>query len=321
MTDPVIVSVCRDLPGPNTSSGGIFVLRRLAAMARLAPLTTLQPIPWFPVVAPLADWARNETHSAGALEITHAPMFYVPKYLKSLDGHWLYRSIRDKLDGLARAPGVRLVDAHFGYPEGVGAVRAARERGLPVFVTFRGLEVEYLDKPGIGDQMRSALAALDGCICVSHSLRDVALANGANPDTTRVIHNAIDTTVFHPGERAAARATLGIAPDATLIISVGSQIRRKRHHVLIEAFARLRETRPEAELLIVGGESYEPDYPPCSALRCRSSAWPMPSRLPAILTPRRSRTICARQTCSRWARNARVAATRSSKLSRAGCRS
>jgi glycosyltransferase involved in cell wall biosynthesis len=41
---------------------------------------------------------------------------------------------------------------------------------------------------------------------------------------TRVIPNGIDLSVFHPGDRAAARAELGLPPSATVLLSVANQL-------------------------------------------------------------------------------------------------
>ncbi len=262
MTDHLsIASICRDLPGPDNPSGGVFVLRRLAGMARHATVEALQPIPWFPIVAPLSASARADNHRAADLSITHAPMFYVPKFLKSLDGYWLYRSIFGQLAALKQSRRLDVIDAHFGYPEGVGALLAGRRLGIPVFVTLRGFEAEYLHKPLIGDQIRFLLRNADGCICVSHFLQDLALKNGAVESKTRVVHNAIDSSVFHTGDRQASRLRLGLPPDSPIVISVGHLTARKRHHVLIDAFSDVLQHDGRARLLIVGGKSFEADYP------------------------------------------------------------
>src|SRR4029453_1141647 len=88
-----ILSVCRSLPTPQDPSSGIFVLNRLPARSHSPRAESAQPGPGGPQVAPLPAWARTPTHEADGVEITHAPMFYVPKVLKSLDGYWLERSI------------------------------------------------------------------------------------------------------------------------------------------------------------------------------------------------------------------------------------
>ncbi len=256
-----IASVCRGLPGPDDPTSGIFVLRRLAAMSKLSTVRVIQPIPWFPCVAPLPAWAKTASHEAGGLSINHTPMFYVPKFLKYLDGMWLYRAVLGKLSHLKDAHGLDVIDAHFGYPEGVGAFHAARKLGVPLFVTLRGFEAEYIRKPVIGSQIKNLIRNADGCICVSHFLKDLALECGAVPEKTTVIHNAIDKDLFFPGDQSSARSRLGLPADIPIIVTVGHLISRKRHHVLLSAFSELLKERSNARLLIIGGESFEHDYP------------------------------------------------------------
>jgi glycosyltransferase involved in cell wall biosynthesis len=255
-----ILSVCRSLPTPQDPSSGIFVLNRLAALSGIARVRIVQPVPWCPQVAPLPDWARTPTHEADGVEITHAPMFYVPRVLKSLDGYWLERSIaRVAKQTHARAP-LDLIDAHFGYPEGVGSLRVARRLRIPLFITIRGFENEYLHKPIIGPMLADAMRSAAGIVSVSHSLRELAIEHGVEPGKVRVVHNAIERSIFHPGDASAARARLGF-PTGRLIVSVGHLISRKRHHVLIEAFARVRARYRDATLAIIGAKAFEPDYP------------------------------------------------------------
>jgi len=255
-----ILSVCRSLPTPQDPSSGIFVLNRLAALSQIANVQVVQPVPWCPRVAPLPAWARTPTHVADGVEITHAPMFYVPKVLKSLDGWWLERSIAPIAKRSHARARLDLIDAHFGYPEGVGSLRVAQRLGIPVFITIRGFENEYLHKPVIGAMLADAMRSAAGCVSVSHSLRELAIEHGVDPAKVRVVHNAIERSIFHPGDASAARARLGF-PTGRLIVSVGHLISRKRHHVLIEAFARVRARYRDATLAIIGGQAFEPDYP------------------------------------------------------------
>lgn len=256
-----ILSVCRSLPTPQDPSSGIFVLNRLAALSGIANVRIVQPVPWCPQVAPLPAWARTPTHEADGVEIVHAPMFYVPRVFKSLDGYWLERALAPVAKrSHARAP-LDLIDAHFGYPEGVGSLRVARRLGVPVFITIRGFENEYLHKPIIGPMLADAMRSAAGCVSVSHSLRELAIEHGVDPAKVRVVHNAIERSIFHPGDAAAARARLGLPATGRLIVSVGHLISRKRHHVLIEAFARVRARYPDATLAIIGGKAFEPEYP------------------------------------------------------------
>jgi teichuronic acid biosynthesis glycosyltransferase TuaC len=140
-------------------------------------------------------------------------------------------------------------------------MRIARRLGIPTFVTIRGFENEFASRAGVGPQLIAAMRAATGCISVSHSLKELATRLGVAEDRVRVVHNAIDAKLFHSGPRDQARSQLGIDPRQPLVVSVGHLISRKRHHVLIEAFARVRERMPEARLAIMGAPSFEQQYP------------------------------------------------------------
>ncbi len=59
--------------------------------------------------------------------------------------------------------------------------------------------------------------------------------------------------------RSAARARLGVAPDAFVVLSLGLVQYHKRNHVTVEAFARFARTHPEAQL-VLAGEAWETSY-------------------------------------------------------------
>ena len=256
-----IASVCRVLPTPDAPAAGAFVFRRVAAMAAKAQLHVIQPLPHLPLLRPLPAWAREPSHDAGGLTIRHAPMFYLPGMLKALDARWLERSVHGQLAALHRAVGLDAIDAHFGYPDGVGCMRVARRLGVPVFITLRGMEVDALRTRGIRPQLVRALREADGCIAVSHSLRDLAVEAGADPQGILVAPNAVDRSMFCPGDREAARSRLGLPPEAPLIVSVGHLIAGKGHAVLVRALASVRRSQPGTRLAIIGGRAYEPEHP------------------------------------------------------------
>lgn len=235
-------------------------MRRLAAMAEMANVEVVQPMPYFPLLRPLPDWAVAGARRIGDMRVAHQRMFYVPGLLKSLDGFWLQRSVRESLFTFMKKGEVDAVDAHFGYPDGVGCVRAAREFNIPVFVTVRGLELDRIRRPLIRNQLVAAMNDATGCISVSYALRDALRDAGVKKEKIRVIPNAVDRQVFRPGDRHAARNILDIPPDARVIVTVGHLITGKRHDILIRAFGRLRARRGDVLLAIIGGEDHEPGY-------------------------------------------------------------
>jgi len=265
-----LVSVCTVLPVPQRPQQGRFVERRLRALARLANLTVLQPVPWFPMLRP---WNQNTPHVTEggrrcepewpelSRPIDRCRMFYVPRFFKQLDARWLERSILPNLRRLIAVARPDALDAHFGYPEGVGCVRAGERLGIPVFITVRGNEVHYLRHPQIGPRLAEALQRCAGVVAVSHALRDEVVRCGVDSARVRVIPNAVDTALFRPGDRAAARASLGVAGKSRMLLSIANQVREKGLHLLIEALSAVQRDAPDCEVYLIGAPANERDYP------------------------------------------------------------
>jgi glycosyltransferase involved in cell wall biosynthesis len=256
-----IASISTLYPSVERPHQGVFVERRLSSLAEIANVRVIRPVPWFPILRPLRQEKVPSDNRPAGLTIFPKPMFYVPGVLKLLDAYWLEKSILPVLRNWQRRDGVDLVDAHFGYPEGVGGVRAAAKLGLPVFVTLRGNEIKYLKQRSIGRQLLAALEICTGIITVSHSLKQAIVSRGVLAEKIRVIPNAVDLATFRPGSRSQARALLNLPNDRRFLISVGHLVFEKGHHLAIEALRRIRQSHTNAELIIVGGASNERDYP------------------------------------------------------------
>lgn len=70
----------------------------------------------------------------------------------------------------------------------------------------------------------------------------------------RVIPNGIDLTVFHPGDQAAARAELGLPPQARILLFIAYQVRKnawKDYPTVQDAVARLAAALPGEEIVLV----------------------------------------------------------------------
>ncbi|HYT90551.1 MAG TPA: glycosyltransferase [Gemmataceae bacterium] len=255
-----IISVTTEYPGPGNPRGGLFVQRRLAALSRIEDVHVIHLEPWFPLLRPRA---RPTTQNGYP---DHPPavrpgMFYLPGVLKGLDSYWVKKAVVPAIRALEGEGQADLIDAHFGYPEGVGCVKAALKLRLPAFITMRGLERPVLRYRWRGSQLLWALKQCAGIICVSQSLRDLALVHGIDPEKIRVIPNAVDRELFRPGDRDAARATLGIDRGTPLIVCVGMLVHGKGQHLLLQALSRLRIWHSDLRLVLVGGPAHEPSYP------------------------------------------------------------
>jgi glycosyltransferase involved in cell wall biosynthesis len=258
---PGVVSVCRALPSDDAPSSHVFVMQRIAAMAKIAEVQALEPVPYFPLLKPLPGSARLETRQWSGVRIAPVPMFYLPGAFKQFDGKWMQRAIAPHARRLVDQGKLDVLDAHFGYPEGVACVRLARLLGVDSYLTIRGFEVDLLGVPTIRRQLLDAIDSASGCISVSHSLKETMVRNGVDARQITVIPNAVDRTLFAPGDLALARRQLGVEGSSPIIVSVGRLVSGKRHHVLVEAFGRLRQRHPDALLCVIGPASFENAYP------------------------------------------------------------
>jgi glycosyltransferase involved in cell wall biosynthesis len=188
-------------------------------------------------------------------------MFYLPGVLKGLDSYWVKKAVVPAIRALEDQAPADVIDAHFGYPEGVGCVKAALKLRRPVFITMRGLERPVLQARWRGAQLLWALRQCTGIVAVSHSLKELAQSHGIDPDKVRVIPNAVDRELFRTGDRDRARSLLKIDPRARWIACVGMLVHGKGQHLLLQALARLRAKHPDLRLALIGGSAHEPNYP------------------------------------------------------------
>jgi D-inositol-3-phosphate glycosyltransferase len=80
---------------------------------------------------------------------------------------------------------------------------------------------------------------------------------GASPDRIDVVPPGVDTDVFRPGSKSAARAALGLAEDELVVAFAGRIQPLKAPDVLLRAVAVLRQDFPgrRFRVIIVGGAS------------------------------------------------------------------
>jgi glycosyltransferase involved in cell wall biosynthesis len=242
-------------PDRERPNHGIFVenrLRHLVASGE-ATSTVLAPVPFFPFRSRrFGEWGRvarvplREEHHG--LTVHHPRYPLLPRAGMSLAPLLLYAASRRALARLvAGGFAFDLIDAHYVYPDGVAAVWLGRHFGKPVVITGRGSDLTELPDYRVPRWfIRRALADADGLISVSAALRERMVALGAEPSRTTTLRNGVDTSAFHPVDREAARAALGVTGPT--LVSVGSLIPRKGHQRTIEAMVEL----PEFTLLIVG---------------------------------------------------------------------
>ncbi len=245
---------------------GVFIRERMFRVARHLPLVVVAPIPWFPLQGVIRRFRPHFRPMAPhrevqqGIEVYHPRFFCIPGIGKWLDGLFLalgsYRTVRR----LVRQHDLRVIDSHFGYPDGYAATLLGRWLDLPVTITLRGTEPRHSRTPALRPLLIRALQRARHIITVSDSLRRQALEMGIPGDKITVVGNGVDTEKFFPMEVTAARRAWGLPEEGRFLITVGGLVERKGFHRVLEVLPELRKQYPDLHYLIVGGASAEGDW-------------------------------------------------------------
>jgi PEP-CTERM/exosortase A-associated glycosyltransferase len=176
--------------------------------------------------------------------------------------------MRRRIEAVARAEKVELIHAHSPSLNGVPAAAAARRLGLPFVYEVRAFwEDAAVDHGSFGeDSFRYRLSRrietgvfrrADAITVICEGLRSELAARGIAPEKIAVIPNGVDIDRFAP--RPADQALIdryGLRGRPVLGF-LGSFYHYEGLSLLLDALARLRESNPEAVLLLVGGGEEE----------------------------------------------------------------
>ncbi len=141
--------------------------------------------------------------------------------------------------------------------DGLPALMMSRVTGWPIVVWAHGNEIlslrdESYSRPG------QALRTAARVIANSRFTRQLLLDAGVREERIRIFHPRCDATTFTPGDPAAARASLGIAAEGLVILSVGGLVERKGHDMVLQALPALLGEFPTLQYLIVGDGPHRP---------------------------------------------------------------
>ena len=251
-----IVSISSVYPNPAEPGLGLFVRARLLHLARIARVTVVAPVAGIDYSNPQRKWLRSlrvptRREDAG-VEVLH-PRWLFPPGGTPLNVACLFVRLLATLFRLRRRFPFDIIDAHFGYPEGVVAVLLARIFQRPAVITLRGSEPVFGGYRYRGMCLKWALRRADAIVAVSEPLRRFAIDCGADPARVRTIPNGIDRETFYPRDRAACRAKFGIHPGRLVVACAGELIEAKGHHLVIEAVRNLIFEGHPVDLYLAGG--------------------------------------------------------------------
>ena len=237
-----VLSIATLFPDAARPNFGLFVEKSLRALAAQPgiDLTIVAPVglPPFPLslhkrYRALRDLPRAETWNG--LTVLRPRFTLIPRYGTRFNPQRVARAVL----AAVREREFDVVDAQFFYPDGPAAMRVADRLGLPFSAKARGADISHFGHDrATKAQVIEAAGKAARLLAVSAAMRGDMAAIGIDPGKVAVHYTGIDTARFHPGDRAAARAALGMG-DATAILTVGALIPRKGQALVIEALPAL----------------------------------------------------------------------------------
>ena len=244
---------------------GTFVRERMFRVAKECELKVVAPVPWFPFARYLKPNYRPivpRKEIQEGVEVYHPRFFSVPGVLKCLDGLFFFLSLLSPLRRIRNDFDFDIIDAHFSYPEGLGAVLLGRFFDRPVTITLRGTIVPLSKYLLRRVQIIYALRKATKVFSVSNSLKEKAVSLGIESSKILPIPNGVDTEKFFPMPKDEARHELGLPFDRKIIISVGGLVKRKGFHRVLAVLPEVTEKYKEILYVIVGGPTVEGDIGP-----------------------------------------------------------
>ncbi len=249
-----IVTYTSLFPNAEMPQHGLFVaerLRRLASTGRVFP-TVVAPVPWFPSRAAMfgqyGRYARiPAVESWEGVEVQHPRYAMLPGIGMNVQARSLAHSTLGVLLRLQQRGLAAVIDAHYFYPDGVAAAIIGRRLQIPVVITARGSDINVLARNPVPRRLILwAASQAAAVVTVSESLRTELVNLGVPADHVRTLRNGVDLERFSPGDRAAARRTLGLSKFT--LLSVGRLVGGKGHGRVVEALREL----PDCDLIVAG---------------------------------------------------------------------
>ncbi len=234
------------------------VSRNLGRLGYAVDIFTRMDNPRLPEVVDWAPGVRIVNLRAGP------PRFFLKDYL------WSFMpEFRDSLLRFLARDGARydLIHGNF-WMSGSIAVDLRRRLGIPAVQIFHAMGQTKRRHQAEADQSprdrlrveREVIREADRLIAQCPSEQSELVDDyGADPDKVVVIPSGVNIETFRPVDRDEARRRIGLDTDAPVIVYVGRMLPRKDIRNVVRAVALLKDRSPAPLLLLVGGETVDPD--------------------------------------------------------------
>lgn len=236
-------------PGKGTFNGAL-----IRALGQQHDVHVVSPVSW-------TDRLRSRRTVLPATPILLQPtvtasyptFWYPPKVLRAQYDRFLEWSIRRRVERDLKSFRPDAVLSYWAHPDGTVALRLARRLGIPAITMVGGSDVLLIGKRGARrTAILRTLQQSDAVIAVSSDIAQQITADGVSADRVFVVRRGVDEQIFHPGDKLAARARLGLPLDAKILVGVGRLVPVKDWPTLVAACGQLRQQAPGTRCYLLG---------------------------------------------------------------------
>lgn len=239
-------------PNPVEPVKGVFNRHLLRAVAAAGhEVRVIAPVPW--AVARFRRLPTSPLHDGERLTVYHPRYWYVPRLFGSRSAGFYWASIRGAMRRALDGFRPDAVVGYWAHPDGAVAVELARRTSATAGVIIGGSDVLILtEQPARREQVRGVLQSADVVFTVSDSLHRRVVELGTPSTQAHVWRQGVDTDVFFPGDKAAARRRLGLEDAPPVLLWVGRMEPVKGLDVLLTACKLLADELVAFRLCLVG---------------------------------------------------------------------
>lgn len=241
-------------PNPLVPGKGTFNGALIRALGQQHEVHVVCPVSW-------VDRLRSSKTALPKLPVLLQPtvtasyptFWYPPKLLRTYYDRFLEWSLRGRLERDLKTFRPDAVLSYWAHPDGAVALRVARRLGVPAISMVGGSDVLLIGKQGARrTEILKTLKNSDAVIAVSSDIATQIVADGVSRDRVFVVRRGVDESIFHSGDRVAARQKLGLPLDAKILVGVGRLVPVKDWPTLVSACGVLQQQKRNVRCYLLG---------------------------------------------------------------------
>jgi teichuronic acid biosynthesis glycosyltransferase TuaC len=252
-----VIIITNLYPHSSEPGRGVFIQQLVERIAQQWEVIVIAPIPWVP------RWIKPRFNTRvelplqtqlNGITVYHPQTVVIPKILRSCYGVLFFAGIYPLLKQLKQHFAPDLISAHWIYPDGFGALLAAKLLRIPIVLHALGCDInQYSLYPLRRQMIQYALRHAQRIIVKSADLKRCVRELGIDDQHTRVFMNGVDQKYFFPRPMADARRQLGLNLTRRYLLFVGNfQIEKGLAH-LLDAMPEILRELPQLQLILIGG--------------------------------------------------------------------